>query len=197
MRINQRVVWGASALVLAGAVFGAGAAQASAPPGGNDFENPVVPIYKGYLVVQAGAPWDAIGGGDLTGVSGGNVKLVRRNLIRPAQGKQSLDLNGTQPGRICGEYDGGAGGRDFRVSFRYAGNAYGGPRLKTFNVVVDGQLTRSFSYDTAHTFPWLPKWRSGSVDFQIPNGEARALLHEHHAWGIRADAGRPQVRAIA
>lgn len=155
-----------------GLVLVPGLSLASAPPASNGFETPVTPAVTGRLLVD---PTGTLGS-DLTFVSSGDVQLWHKKRIKPAEGKQSLDLNGTQPGRVCGEYDIPVPGATYRILFRYAGDPRGfAVPVKTFDLVhsVDGSDTdvKPFAFNTI----WFNRhnlvWKHGFYEFSGLIGE--------------------------
>jgi choice-of-anchor C domain-containing protein len=83
-------------------------------------------------------------------VERGTVEIVSGRYWQPAEGNQSLDLNGIfdQIGTIYQDIATKPGQR-YRVRFAFSGNPEGGwPKMKSFRVDWDGQAVTTLSFDT-------------------------------------------------
>ncbi|WP_299540337.1 DUF642 domain-containing protein [uncultured Streptomyces sp.] len=110
------------------------------------FESPVVPPPAPFTMYAAGqsvGPW---------AVGGDTVDLVSDRLWDAAEGDQSLDLNGIGPGSVSQRIS-TLPLTSYVVTFELAGNPGPGPDVKTGELLVDGAVLTSFSFDTApHDF---------------------------------------------
>ncbi|MGQ0701041.1 MAG: DUF642 domain-containing protein [Panacagrimonas sp.] len=94
----------------------------------------------------------------------GNVDVVG-TFWDAADGAQSIDLNGQEPGAICQAFDTLAG-TDYTLNFALSRNGATGvsPASATLGVFVDGNLLGTFT----HNAPWTqtdPAWESKEVSF--------------------------------
>lgn len=116
---------------------------ALADVGDGSFETPVVPP-RSFVNVGAGA---AIGAWT---VSRGNVDLIGAGFWQAADGVQSVDLDGSSGSPLAG---GVAQTFDtvplltYRVRYKLAGNPFPDPVVKTGELVVNGTVIQSFSFD--------------------------------------------------
>lgn len=110
------------------------------------FESPVVPEQAFTRFVTGGT----IGAWRVTA---GDVDLVGTGYWQAAEGRQSLDLEGSGPGRIEQSLPTRFGGC-YAVTFRLAGNPDGGPSLKrgyarvTPSRIGHPVAQKSFTFDT-------------------------------------------------
>lgn len=130
----------AAALSIAAAAPGA-QARTTAPPvpapliANGGFEFPAIP---GNAFIRYGTggtigPWR---------VTDGNVDLTGANFWQTADGRQSIDLEGSESGRIEQQFATRIGGC-YTVSFALAGNPDGGPTIKRgFSRLVQHTLGR-------------------------------------------------------
>ncbi|MFD9378681.1 choice-of-anchor C family protein [Streptomyces sp. NPDC059999] len=137
-----------AALLSAGSGLALAAPAAAAVSRFDDgsFEYPAAPV-NAFTTVGAGqsiGPWK---------VTGGAVDLIGAGFWQAAEGDQSVDLNGTQPGAIAQTFATTAGQR-YTVTYSLAANPEGGPAVKTGRVLLDGQNIQDFSFDsTGRTRP--------------------------------------------
>ncbi|AXU17139.1 choice-of-anchor C family protein (plasmid) [Streptomyces clavuligerus] len=104
------------------------------------FEYPLAPV-NSFATLAAGqslGPWK---------VGSGSVDLIGAGFWQAAEGNQSVDLNGTQPGAV-GQTFTTTAGRAYTVTYALAANPGGGPALKTGRVLIDGQNVQDFSFDS-------------------------------------------------
>ena len=121
----------------------------------HSFEAPAAPAAdpaNGYTIVTGPAAFGAwrVGGEvDLVGPAGPYAMSARDS-------QQSLDLNGTMPGRVA-QVIPTTPGQTYALSFELAGNPYGEPGLVTLDVGA-GTLVQAFSFDrtgrTAANMGW-------------------------------------------
>jgi choice-of-anchor C domain-containing protein len=125
-------------------IVAAGPAQAD-PLGGDisngSFETPALPPGS----AQAFGAGASIGAWKVN--PGGSVDIMTAGFWQAADGNQSLDLNGDSPGGIS-QTVGTLPLLSYRISFKLAGNPVGGPTVKTGQVLVNGHVVKSFSFDT-------------------------------------------------
>lgn len=137
-----------AALLSAGSGLALAAPAAAAVSRFDDgsFEYPAAPV-NAFTTVGAGqsiGPWK---------VTGGAVDLIGAGFWQAAEGDQSVDLNGSQPGAIAQTFATTAGQR-YTVTYSLAANPEGGPAVKTGRVLLDGQNIQDFSFDsTGRTRP--------------------------------------------
>jgi choice-of-anchor C domain-containing protein len=138
-----------SAGVLTGlAVVAASPAQALTGIGNGSFETPVVTPGT-FVNLGAGAsigPWT---------VSRGHVDLIGAGFWQAADGVQSVDLSGSATpiaGGVAQSFT-TVPLLKYRVSYKLAGNPAGPPVIKTGQVLANGTVIQSFSFDvTGKTF---------------------------------------------
>jgi choice-of-anchor C domain-containing protein len=101
----------------------------------------------------------------LTGwvVSQGNINVVDSSFYKAADGKRSLDLNGTMPGAISQSFK-TKKGQKYRVTFALAGNTDGGPTEKKLQVSAGGK-TKEFIFDITGKTRNDMGWASKTWDF--------------------------------
>ena len=121
------------------------AAAGPARPG-DGFERPVVPPGT-YVTRTAGETF-----GRWT-VTRGTIDQIGRGYWQAADNRQSVDLNGRGEGTVRTTMATRAATR-YRVTYHLAGNPAGGPPVKTGQVVVNGTVRQTFSFDTTgRSFP--------------------------------------------
>ncbi len=111
------------------------------------FESPTVPpgAFIRYGTASSVGPWK---------VTQGNVDLAGANFWQAADGHQSLDLEGSEPGTVDQALSTRIGGC-YTVTFALAGNPDGGPAVKRgFARVVENTLghptvQKNFAFSTA------------------------------------------------
>lgn len=119
-------------------LIGASAA-ASAPVLTDGFEQPVVPrSFQAYAVGRPVGAWT---------VSKGNVDLVTTDLWTPAEGRQSLDLDGNTQGAVARTFR-STPLLTYRISYALAGNYVAAPAVKTGEVRVNNKIVQRMSFDT-------------------------------------------------
>jgi choice-of-anchor C domain-containing protein len=101
----------------------------------------------------------------LTGwvVSQGNINVVDSSFYRAADGKRSLDLNGSMPGAIRQTFN-TKKGQKYRVTFALAGNTDAEPKEKKFQISTGGK-TAAFTFDTTGKTRNDMGWVSKSWEF--------------------------------
>jgi choice-of-anchor C domain-containing protein len=124
------------------AVVAAAPAQATAGIGNASFETPVVPPGT-FVNLGAGA---SIGAWT---VSRGHVDLMGAGVWAAADGVQSVDLSGSSVPLAGGVSQSFATVPllKYRVSYWMAGNPTSGPAVKTGQVLANGNVIQSFSFD--------------------------------------------------
>ncbi|MGW4941778.1 choice-of-anchor C family protein [Actinoplanes sp. NPDC004185] len=132
--------WGRTAVVLC--VLAGVAAPASAAPGrpADGFEKPVVTPGT-YVTRTAGETF-----GRWT-VTRGSIDQIGRGYWQAADSRQSIDLNGRSEGTVRTTAATQPSVR-YRVSYYLAGNPAGGPAVKTGQVLINGTVRQTFSFDT-------------------------------------------------
>lgn len=124
------------------AVVAAAPAQALTGIGNASFETPVI---TPYTIVNLGAgasigPWT---------VTQGHVDLMGAGFWQAADGVQSVDLSGSSvplAGGIAQSFP-TLPLLKYRVSYKLAGNPTGGPTIKSGQVLANGNVIQSFSFD--------------------------------------------------
>ncbi|GAA1880632.1 choice-of-anchor C family protein [Streptantibioticus ferralitis] len=105
------------------------------------FETPVLPpgvVLQDFTTGEAIGPWT---------VTSGTVDLVGSSYFQPAQGTQSLDLNGHSPGAVSQTFT-TTPGTTYVVTYALAGNPVcATPTVRTGKVLIDGQDFQDFSFD--------------------------------------------------
>lgn len=121
-------------------VVAASPAQALTGFGNGSFENPVVApnTFQTVFASESIGAWT---------VSQGNVDLIGAGFWQAADGVQSVDLDG-------GAVQGGVAQTfttvpllKYKVRFKLAGNVDLGPTIKTGQVLANGNVLQSFSFD--------------------------------------------------
>ena len=139
MRTFRRFLVGALAVVL---MTGLTAAPAHALTGfsNGSFETPVV-APNTFQTIFVGEPIGA------WTVSQGNVDLIGAGFWQAADGVQSLDLDGgVVQGGVAQEFT-TVPLLKYKVRFKLAGNVDLGPTIKTGQVLANGNVLQSFSFD--------------------------------------------------
>jgi choice-of-anchor C domain-containing protein len=147
------------------------ASPAAAPPVGNGgFESPST---TGQAFQDTGSSigaWNVTAGSvDLIGVGG---------PLRPAKGKQALDLTGYRPGTIE-QIIPTTAGRCYTVSFALAGNTFGPPIVKAgYTRVTQGPLTvqKNFTFDITGKTPLDMGYVRENLHFCAEGSEATLSL---------------------
>lgn len=105
------------------------------------FENPVVS--SGFTEYSAG---QSFGGWT---VGAGSIDLVKNDYWIPAQGSQSVDLDGSSAGTIYQDLP-TVGGSSYSLSFFLAGNPVCGPAVVQMQIWWGTTLVDTLSFNTAH-----------------------------------------------
>ena len=124
----------------------------------NGFEHPNI-VRTGVDYKEAAIYYQTFQTGSTIGpwkVSQGSVDIVRHKTATAAEGKQSLDLSGTEAGAIQRTFE-SRPGATYRLNFDFSGNPIGGA-LSVMEVRWNGQVAGTFKYDTA------PQTNSYQVD---------------------------------
>ena len=130
-----------SAGVLAGlTVVTATPAQALTGISNGSFETPVV-IPNIFITVGAGG---SIGAWTITQAT---VDLIGAGFWQAADGVQSVDLSGSSAGGVAQSFT-TVPLLTYRVSYKLAGNPASGPVIKTGELLANGNVVQSFSFDT-------------------------------------------------
>ncbi|MCX4581333.1 choice-of-anchor C family protein [Streptomyces sp. NBC_01571] len=103
------------------------------------FETPTVPpaTFQTFTAGQTIGPWQ---------VTSGTADLIGAGYWQAAEGDQSLDLNGNNPGSVSQTFT-TVPGTQYTVTYALAGNFGGPPTVKTGQVRIDGQDVQNFSFD--------------------------------------------------
>jgi choice-of-anchor C domain-containing protein len=103
------------------------------------FENPVATVgsFDAYFSGQQMGVWT---------VTRDDVHLIGAGFWQNAEGVQSLDLDGGLNGAIKTKID-ITPLVSYKVSYALAGNPASGPTIKTGQVLVNGNVVQSFSFD--------------------------------------------------
>ncbi|GAA3255540.1 hypothetical protein GCM10020216_092080 [Nonomuraea helvata] len=117
-------------------------AAATAKLGNGSFEQlDITPDYfQNFIIGESIGTWQ---------VSAGSVDLARTNFWQASDGSQSVDLNGgtdSPPGGVR-QTIATRPGESYEVVFSLAGNPGGLPTVKTGQVLVNGAVVQSFSFD--------------------------------------------------
>ncbi|MFJ3638097.1 DUF642 domain-containing protein [Streptomyces sp. NPDC090112] len=124
------------------------------PEGGNAAE----PFDNGGFespIVKKGARWDDYRAGDSVGpwkVGGGGIGVAPKSYWPPAEGNQSIDLNG--PGVAAGSITqtfATVPCHSYKVTFAVAGHPNDPPRIKTGEALIDGVVFKEISFDTSNS----------------------------------------------
>jgi choice-of-anchor C domain-containing protein len=105
-------------------------------------------------------------------VAAGNVDLVQEGYWSPADGHQSLDLNGFLPGSIYQDVT-FLGAGQYLVQFKFSGNPEGPPTVKEMRVdfgLASGPLSTLgvFTFDSSDTSTNNMVWRLESTpEFEV------------------------------
>jgi choice-of-anchor C domain-containing protein len=113
------------------------------------------PVFRDGLEKRvANATFERIASGSAIGpwtVTKGDVDLSRNTMWQVAEGTQSLDLDGGQPGAVATSIR-SLPGKRYRITYQLAGNPadpLGTKRkIKTGELRANGKLVQSFSFDT-------------------------------------------------
>jgi choice-of-anchor C domain-containing protein len=124
-------------LALSTALVALTASPASAAPVlTNGFENPVLSVdFQDYVAGQQFGGWT---------VTAGSVDLTTD--WQDAEGRQSLDLNGSSPGAVARTIPTQLL-TTYKVTYALAGNSEGPPALKSGRVSVNAQQVDTFTFD--------------------------------------------------
>jgi choice-of-anchor C domain-containing protein len=119
------------------------------------FETPTVPPPLGnFLRFYAGQQMGA------WTVTRDNVDLAGQGSWQTVEGVQSLELNGDTNGAVAVNFP-TVPLFKYRVSYALAGDPVGGPTIKTGQVLVNGNVAQSFSFDitgkTRGNMGWVRK----------------------------------------
>jgi choice-of-anchor C domain-containing protein len=190
-------------MVTATAVAGA----AVSPVADHSFEAPPVPLADPATGVRVIASPAAAGA---WAVTSGDVEVVGplgSGAARAHDSQQSLDLNGTQPGRIE-QVVATTAGATYELVFYLAGNPFGDPGLVTLDVGA-GAIVQSFSFDRSGRTPGDMGWErrslvfaataaSTTISFQsTTNGSAGPMIDDVSALVVEPDPVIPEFPLIA
>lgn len=148
--MNKRAL--VTAISAAALLTGTGTAGAAIPETGSAaLARPVAPFENGSFETPRapGGGFANLRTGDAIGpwqVTGGNVDLIGAGYWQAADGDQSVDLNGVQPGAVSQTFTTTPRTR-YTVTYSLAGNTAAGPVVKTGKALVDGQEFQNFSFD--------------------------------------------------
>jgi choice-of-anchor C domain-containing protein len=84
-------------------------------------------------------------------VTAGNVDLTTTALWQPAEGRQSLELDGDRPGAIARTFK-TTPLLTYRISYALAGNYVGAPAVKTGELRANGTVIQQLSFDTTGSY---------------------------------------------
>jgi choice-of-anchor C domain-containing protein len=156
--MKRRSIFGA-ATALAASIALAGSAQAFDGLANGSFETGAFNGGGlGYQALDAGAA-------ALTGwtVASGSIDWID-SYWQAQDGSKSLDLDGNAPGAISQTVATTVGNTYF-VSFYLAGNANGGPVVKTLTVSATGAAPATYSFDVSNTSNAVMGWRLEGYSF--------------------------------
>ena len=107
----------------------------------------------------------------LTGwvVSQGNINVVDSAFWKAADGKRSLDVNGSMPGAISQTFK-TKKGQKYRVTFALAGNPGPGPKEKRLRVSAAGK-EMEFTFDATGKTPTDMGWVTKTWEFTAESDE--------------------------
>ena len=141
------------------------------------------------------AQWYTMYAGDnaLTGwtVDFGSADITGRGLWTPAEGEQSIDLAGWEPGRISQTFDTIAG-RTYTVTFDQSMNPYGSAR-PSIHVLIDGSLVLDSAY-TGTARPTAMDWQTNSFTFTAIGGSTTLAFGSNGGSPANAGAALDNVR---
>ena len=137
---RRRVLLGVAMVAALSGLSITGATPAAATAVFKDgFESPVAPAGS-FALFSAGQQM-----GNWT-VTRGDVHLIGAGFWQSAEGLQSVDLDGGQQGAIATRIN-MTPLISYKVSYALAGNPASGPAIKTGQVLVNGNVAQSFSFD--------------------------------------------------
>lgn len=148
MRTFRRLVTGVLAMSVLTGVGVVAATPAQALTGFSDgsFETPVAPAgtFQRFFAPATMGAWT---------VTEGSVDLIGAGFWQNADGYQSLDLEGAAGIGTVAQTFTTVPLLTYKVSYRLAGNPAAGPTIKTGQVLANGHVVQSFSFDiTGKTF---------------------------------------------
>lgn len=113
--------------------------------------------------------YTTLNGGDSASISGWTVGSHSVDYIgsywQAGQGNRSIDLNGDGLGAIAQQFFATIVGQTYNISFMLAGNPDGGPVNKTVDVIVNGGVPQSFSFNTTGYSAVNMGWSTESFNF--------------------------------
>jgi choice-of-anchor C domain-containing protein len=115
-------------------------------------------------------------------VSQGNINVVDSSFWKAADGRRSLDLNGSMPGAISQTFK-TKKGQKYRVRFALAGNPDAAPKEKKLQVSAGGKTTE-FTFDATDKTRADMRWESKTWEFTAEADETTLeflSLTEGHA----------------
>jgi choice-of-anchor C domain-containing protein len=155
------------------AAIGAGPANAATGLQDGSFESPVATA-NGFVRISAGQPLGA------WRVTKGDVDLSGSGFWQTEDGAQSLDLDGSVAGAVSQTFS-TSPLFAYEVTFALAGNPVAAPAVKTGQVLVNGYVADSFSFDTtgkteanmgyvSHEFAFQATGTSTTLEFLSTTG---------------------------
>ncbi len=142
----------AAALSSGGALVGMAGTASAAPFANGSFETPAITgIFEPRSVGGTIGAWTVVAG---------TVDIVRDGWVA-ADGAQSVDLNGSTPGRICQTFDTVAG-RTYDLAFAMSRNYFSTSADATVTI---GTQNSSFTHDAAGPSPEDMLWEPHTVPF--------------------------------
>jgi choice-of-anchor C domain-containing protein len=114
--------------------------------------------FTNYTAGQAIGPWR---------VTKGSVEVIDDGYWQPAEGDQSIDLNGEDVGAVSQTFT-TIPGQNYTLTYQLAGNPVG-TAWKTGRVLIDGRNVQNFAFNvTGKSFTNMG-WTRQQVTFQATN----------------------------
>jgi choice-of-anchor C domain-containing protein len=155
----KRIMAGLSAVAITGGLALASAAPASAAAGlqNGGFEDPAISpnAYRTVLAGESVGAWQ---------VTNGSVDLIQTKLYQAAEGEQSLDLNGEEPGTVQQNLS-TLPLLSYKVSFSLAGDP-NTQREVAGQVLANGTVIKDFAFDTTGKSYDNMGWTTVTATFQ-------------------------------
>jgi choice-of-anchor C domain-containing protein len=148
---------------------------------------PIV-VNGGFESPECGQPY--CGGMTPTGwtVTSGDVDLIR-SYWTPAEGLQSIDLNGSVAGTLSQTLTGLVSGMAYRVGFMMAGNPDNGGGVRSMTVSAGNVVNLPFAFNTTGFGTGNMGWTFQSFDF-VAAGSSETLTfaaNDAGGWGVALD----------
>jgi choice-of-anchor C domain-containing protein len=122
-------------------------------------------VPNGYVDVSTNVgAWQVVAGDVNTVAGSSSTPIPHTNWWQPAEGLQSLDLNGTVPGKVVQTIPTTLGSM-YTLTFRMAGNFYNPPAPKTVRVVAGSTSPVWFTFDATASSSGEMGWVTQSMTF--------------------------------